>query len=72
MDKYIKLNRYRKQLDFLDKLSEVLTEYDDGNLFADFTNEEENKYCDFIEFITDIQINVEKKLKKVEVSNYEN
>lgn len=72
MDKYIKLNKYRKQLDFLDKLSEVLTEYDDGNLFADFTNEEENKYCDFIEFITDIQINVEKKLKKVEVGNYEN
>lgn len=67
MDKYIKLNKYRKQLDFLDKLSEVLTEYDDGNLFADFTDEEENKYCNFIEFITDIEINVEKKLRKVEV-----
>lgn len=72
MDRYIKLSKYRKQLQFLDELSEVLTEYDDGNLFMDFTDEEENKYCDFIEFITDIQINVEKKLKKVEVGNYEN
>lgn len=67
MDKYIKLNKYRKQLKFLDELSEVLTEYDDGDLFMDFTDEEEQKYLKFIDFISDIQFNVEKKLKNVEV-----
>ena len=67
MDKYIKLNKYRKQLEFLDELSEVLTEYDDGDLFMDFTDEEEQKYLKFIDFISDIQFNVEKKLKNVEV-----
>lgn len=68
MDKYIKLNKYRKQLKFLDELSEVLTEYDDGDLFMDFTDEEEQKYLKFIDFISDIQFNVEKKLRKVEVN----
>ena len=68
MDKYIKLNKYRKQLKFLDELSEVLTEYDDGDLFIDFTDEEEQKYLKFIDFISDIQFNVEKKLRKVEVN----
>lgn len=68
MDKYIKLNKYRKQLEFLDELSEVLTEYDDGDLFMDFTDEEEQKYLKFIDFISDIQFNVEKKLRKVEVN----
>ena len=67
MDKYIKLNKYRKQLEFLDELSEVLTEYDDGDLFMNFTDEEEQKYLKFIDFISDIQFNVEKKLKNVEV-----
>lgn len=67
MDRYIKLSKYRKQLQFLDELSEVLTEYDDGNLFMDFTDEEEKKYEDFIDFISNTQINVEKKLKNVEV-----
>lgn len=67
MDRYIKLSKYRKQLQFLDELSEVLTEYDDGNLFMDFTDEEEKKYEDFIDFISNTQINVEKKLKAVEV-----
>lgn len=68
MDKYIKLNKYRKQLKFLDELSEVLTEYNDGDLFMDFTDEEEQKYLKFIDFISDIQFNVEKKLRKVEVN----
>lgn len=68
MDKCIKLNKYRKQLKFLDELSEVLTEYDDGDLFMDFTDEEEQKYLKFIDFISDIQFNVEKKLRKVEVN----
>lgn len=68
MDKYIKLDKYRKQLKFLDELSEVLTEYDDGDLFMDFTDEEEQKYLKFIDFISDIQFNVEKKLRKVEVN----
>lgn len=67
MDRYIKLSKYRKQLQFLDELSEVLTEYDDGNLFMDFTDEEEKKYENFIDFISNTQINVEKKLKAVEV-----
>lgn len=67
MEKYIKINSYRKQLQYIDKILDILQDDEDGGLFRNFTEEEENKFADFIDFIIDIQINVENKLKKMEV-----
>lgn len=67
MEKYIKINSYRKQLQYIDKVLDILQDDEDGGLFENFTEEEENKFADFIDFIIDVQLNVENKLKKVEV-----
>lgn len=67
MEKYIKINSYRKQLQYIDKVLDILQDNEDGGLFGNFTEEEENKFADFIDFIIDVQLNVENKLKKVEV-----
>lgn len=66
MNKYIEMNKYRKQLNYIDKLFNILQDDEDGGLFGNFTEEEENKFADFIDFIIDVQLNVENKLKKVE------
>lgn len=67
MEKYIKINSYRKQLQYIDKVLDILQDDEDGGLFGNFTEEEENKFADFIDFIIDVQLNVENKLKKLEV-----
>lgn len=68
MEKYIKINSYRKQLQYIDKILDILQDDEDGGLFEDFTEEEENKFVGFMDFIIDIQSNIENKLKKVEVN----
>lgn len=77
MEDFIELNKYRKQLNYIDRLFNVLQDEDDGNLYENFSEKEENKFIDFIEFMNDIQYNIEKKLKivekrlKTEEGNYE-
>lgn len=66
MEKFIELNKYRKQLDYIDRIFDVLQDNNDGNLYANFSEEEENKFIGFMEFLSDIQFNIEKKLKKME------
>lgn len=66
MNKYIEMNKYRKQLNYIDKLFNILQDDDDGGLYSDFSNDEERKFINFIDFITNIQINTENKLKLVE------
>lgn len=66
MNKLIKINKYRKQLEYIDKVFDILHDTDDGNLYDDFTENEEQKFIKFIEFMTDIQMSVENKLKLVE------
>lgn len=66
MEDFIELNKYRKQLNYIDRLFDVLQDEDDGNLYENFSEKEENKFIDFIEFMNDIQYNIEKKLKIVE------
>ena len=66
MEDFIELNKYRKQLDYIDRIFDVLQDNNDGNLYANFSEEEENKFIGFMEFLSDIQFNIEKKLKKME------
>lgn len=68
MEKYIKINSYRKQLKYIDKIFDILQEDEDGGLFEDFTQEEVNKFMNFMDFMIDTQSNVESKLRKVEVN----
>lgn len=67
MEDYVKLNKYRKQLDYIGNLLEIMYDENDAGLYKDFTEIEESKFCDFIDFMYDIKNNVEKKLKLVEV-----
>lgn len=66
MEDFIELNKYRKQLDYIDRIFDVLQDNNDGNLYANFSEEEENKFIGFMKFLSDIQFNIEKKLKKTE------
>ena len=66
MEEYIKLNKYRKQLEYIDKVMDLLYIEDDGNLFVDFTENEEEEFSNFIDFIITQKIKVERKLSKYE------
>ena len=67
MDKYDKISKYRKQLEYIDRIFNILNDTEDGGLYDDFTEYESQKFIDFADFMSDIQINVENKLKKMEV-----
>lgn len=66
MEEYIKLNKYRKQLEYIDQVIDLLDDEEDGNLFVDFTEDEEEEFSNFIDFIITQKIKVEKKLSKYE------
>lgn len=66
MEEYIKLNKYRKQLEYIDKVLNSLDDEEDGNLFVDFTEDEEEEFSNFIDFIITQKIKVEKRLNKYE------
>lgn len=63
-DFFIELNKYRKQLDYIDRIFDVLQDNNDGNLYANFSKEEESTFIGFMDFLSDIQFNIEKKIKK--------
>lgn len=67
MDKYDKITKYRKQLEYIEKLFDILQETEDGGLYDDFTEYESQKFIDFADFMSDIQMNIEHKLKLLEV-----
>lgn len=67
MDKYDKISKYRKQLEYIEKLFDILQDTEDGGLYDDFTEYESQKFIDFADFMSDIQMNVEHKLKLLEV-----
>lgn len=66
MEEYIKLNKYRKQLEYINKLTDILTDVDDGDLFIDFTEQEEDKFIEFMDFMREIEKKVKNKLEKIE------
>lgn len=66
MEEYIKLNKYRKQLEYIDQVIDLLYIEDDGNLFVDFTEDEEEEFSNFIDFITTQKGKIEKRLNKYE------
>ena len=66
MDKYDKISKYRKQLEYIDRIFNILNDTEDGGLYDDFTEYESQKFIDFADFMSDIQMNVEHKLKKLE------
>lgn len=66
MEDYTKLNKHKKQLEYVSKLLDLLADENDGELFEDLTQQESDKIMDFIEFMSDIELNIENKLKKVE------
>ncbi len=67
MDKYDKISKYRKQLEYIDRIFNILNDTEDGGLYDDFTEYESQKFIDFADFMSDIQMNVEHKLKLLEV-----
>ena len=70
MDKYDKISKYRKQLEYIDRIFNILNDRDDGNLYAEFTEYDEQAFLDFIACLNDIEMNIEMniefKLKKLE------
>ncbi|MGM9881485.1 MAG: hypothetical protein ACI31S_01425 [Bacilli bacterium] len=65
MENYLKLVKYRKQLEYIDKIFKILQDENDGNLYNCLTYEEIYKFDNFMDFLTNVQINTEKKLKEV-------
>ena len=69
MDRYDKISKYRKQLEYIERTCNILIDGNDGGLYDDFTEYERQNFIDFATFMNEIQMCIEHKLKKLEVSN---
>lgn len=63
--------KLREQLEYLDRLEDVLCDCDDGGLYADLNREEEKDFQYFLNFLSDLEIKVEKELRKLESKKIE-
>ena len=50
----------------MDEIDNVLLDTDDGGLYRDFTEEENNIFDNFLDFMSDLRIAKEKQLKAIE------
>lgn len=60
------LKKIRKQIEYMDEIDNVLLDTDDGGLYRDFTEEENNIFDNFLDFMSDLRIAKEKQLKAIE------
>ena len=67
MDRYEKISKYRKQLEYIERIFDILIDDNDGGLYDDFTEYERQNFIDFATFMNEIQMCIEHKLKKLEV-----
>lgn len=58
--------KLREQLEYLDRLEDVLCDCDDGGLYTDLNMDEEKDFQYFLNFLSDLEIKVEKELRKLE------
>ena len=63
------LKKLRRQLEYIEEIDYILLNIDDGGLYHDFTDEEEETYLNFVDFISNLKILKEKQLNKIEKSN---
>lgn len=63
------LKKLRRQLDYIEEIDYILLNIDDGGLYHDFTDKEEETYLNFLDFISNLKILKEKQLNKIEKSN---
>lgn len=67
MDRYEKISKYRKQLEYIERIFDILIDDNDGGLYDDFTEYDRQNFIDFATFMNEIQMCIEHKLKKLEV-----
>ena len=69
MDRYEKISKYRKQLEYIERIFDILIDDNDGGLYDDFTEYDEQNFTDFATFMNEVQMCIEHKLKNLEVQN---
>ena len=71
-NKLLKILKLRKQLKYLDNLDDILCDNDDGGLYDNLNNNEEKTFNNFIDFLIDLKIKIEKEIKKDETQYIKN
>lgn len=71
-NKLLKILKLRKQLKYLDNLDDILCDNDDGGLYDNLNNNEEKTFNNFIDFLIDLKIKIEKEIKKEETQYIKN
>ena len=66
MEEYVELNRYKKQIEYISNLLDILSDENDGGLFDDFTEKEADIFYNFHEFLNDKENKIKNKLGKIE------
>lgn len=69
MDRYEKISKYRKQLEYIERIFNILIDDNDGGLYDDFTEYDRQNFTDFATFMNEVQMCIEHKLKNLEVQN---
>ena len=71
-NKLLKILKLRKQLKYLDNLDDILCDNDDGGIYDNLNNNEEKTFNNFIDFLIDLKIKIEKEIKKEETQYIKN
>lgn len=71
-NKLLKILKLRKQLKYLDNLDDILCDNDDGGFYDNLNNNEEKTFNNFIDFLIDLKIKIEKEIKKEETQYIKN
>lgn len=71
-NKLLKILKLRKQLKYLDNLDDILEDNDDSGLYDNLNNNEEKTFNNFIDFLIDLKIKIEKEIKKEETQYIKN
>lgn len=71
-NKLLKILKLRKQLKYLDNLDDILCDNDDGGFYDNLNNNEKKTFNNFIDFLIDLKIKIEKEIKKEETQYIKN
>ena len=71
-NKLLKILKLRKQLKYLDNLDDILCDNDDGGLYGNLNNNDEKTFNNFIDFLINLKIKIEKEIKKEETQYIKN
>ena len=65
MEEYLILRKIRKKIEYINRLIDVFEDENDGLLYEEMSESEQEKFDNFYEFLNDLLLEKEKRLNKI-------